>query len=135
MGSKSRVDEKNGFNIAKVTAVSLIGSVLFFSFTALFSLFALKNNISSSTYMPSGLIAGAVSAFIAGFITVRPIKQKGALYGALSGFFQALICSIVLFIVNGGSAGTGIFILSGLMILLSATGGISAVNLKIKKKY
>lgn len=135
MSSKNKKDVKGGFPLKRIMIISLIGCFLFFIFTALFSCLILKNGISSSLYMPVGMVLGAVSAVLSGFATVRPIKEKGALYGALTGFIQSLLCSVVLFVVNGGSAGTGIFILAGLMILASALGGIAAVNLKVKKKY
>lgn len=134
-GKSSRKDEKLGSPINKIIIASVIGSVLYFAMLAVFAAAALKKGMEASSYMPVGLVLGAVSGFLSGFTAVRPIKEKGALYGALTGFIQSLINSIVLFIVNGGAAGTGIFILAAIVIILAAVGGIAAVNLKIKKKY
>ena len=135
MGIKPRKDEKNKFSIGKICIISTIGVVIFFALLASFSVFALKNGINQSSYLPVGLISGGLSGFIVGFIVVRPVKSKGIVYGALTGFIQALFCSVILFIANNATAGTGIFILSGINILFASLGGITAVNLKFKKKY
>ena len=132
----SRRDEKQQSSpYIKILIGSLTGGVLFFILVAFAAAAALKSGFSSSLYMPLGIVLGALSAFAGGFIAVRPIKQRGAPYGALTGILQALICAVVLFVANGYKAGNGIFILSAVMILCSALGGIAAVNLKIKKKY
>lgn len=135
MSSKNKKDVKGGFPLSGIMITSLVGCLLFFILTALFSYLVLQKGISSSLYMPVGLVLGAISAFLNGFAAVRPIKEKGVLYGALTGLIQALLCSVVLFVANGGAAGTGIFILAAIIILAAAVGGIAAVNLKIKKKY
>lgn len=132
---KSRRDEKKATPISKIVIGAVLGSVLYFMFLAIFALFALKSNVSISSYMPVGIFMGALTAFVGGFAAVKPLKEKGALYGALTGVIQALICSIVLFIVNSAVAGNGIFILMAVIIAAAAGGGIAAVNLKTKKKY
>lgn len=132
---KSRRDENKASPISKIMIGAVFGSILYFTLLAIFASFALKSNVSMSSYMPAGMVFGAITAFVGGFAAVKPIKEKGAVYGALTGLVQALICSIVIFIVNGAVAGTGIFILMALIIAASAGGGITAVNLKHKKKY
>lgn len=139
MSAKSKTarrDEKQlSSPYVKIIIGSSAGCVLCFILIALAAVMALKSGLSSSVYMPLGMFFGALSAFLGGFIAVRPIKQRGALYGALSGLLQSLICSVILFVANGYTAGNGIFILSAIIILCSALGGIAAVNLKIKKRY
>ena len=132
----SRSKESDSLNYKNILIGSVLGSVLFFVLISLFSLMLLKSEIvSASFYMSSGLISGAVSAFIGGFAAVRPVKKNGAVAGALAGFIQALICSAAVFFINDNNSGTSIFILMGLIIAFSVAGGISAVNLKIKKRY
>lgn len=132
----SRPKENNSSKINRVIIGSVIGAVLFFMFIALFSVLVLKTDaFSSSFYMPAGLMSGAVSSFLCGFITVRPIKKNGAALGALSGLVQALICSAAIFFINSNNSGVGIFILMAVIVAFGAVGGISAVNLKIRKKY
>lgn len=135
--SKSSRSTDNGSSIInKIIIGSVIGSALFFIFVSLISFLALRTDaISQTAYMPSGLFAGALSSFVGGFITVSPIKKNGALSGALSGLLQALLCSAVMFFINGNKSGIGTLIFMAVSVALGAVGGISAVNMKIKKKY
>lgn len=132
----SRSSDNTSLNINKILIGSIIGLILFFAFISLFSLLALRTDaFSQSTYMPLGLFAGAVSSFLCGFITVKPIKKNGALFGALSALIQGVICSVVMFFVNGSKSGIGTLIFVAVAVVSGAAGGISAVNLKLKKKY
>lgn len=138
MGGKtksSRKESKYNTKLIKVSVGALVSTVLFFILLAIFAAMSLKSGFSASLYLPAGLAVGAVSGFIGGFLCVRPIKEKGALYGLISGLVQAAVCCAVLFAVNGGAAGNGLFILFGIINAFSVLGGIAAVNLKIKKKY
>ncbi len=131
----SRKESKYNTKLIKVAVGAVISTVLFFSLLAVFAVLSLKSDFSASLYLPAGLLSGAVSAFMGGFICVRPIMEKGALFGLISGVVQAVVCSAVLFALNGGAAGNGLFILFGIISAFSVLGGIAAVNLKIKKKY
>ena len=128
---KTRRDEKKVSPAAKILIGAVLGSVIYFAAVAVFAAFALKSGVGFSSYMPAGLALGALSGLVSG----RPIKQNGALYGALSGLGQSLINSIVLFSVNKASAGTGMLILAVIVTVASVIGGIAAVNIKRKKKY
>ncbi len=132
---RSRREDNKATPISKIIIGATVGSVLYFVVLALFALFSLKSNVSASSYMPAGMVFGALSAFVGGFTAVKPLKQKGIAYGGVTGLVQALVCSTVLFIINKANAGTGIFILMALMVSAAAGGGIAAVNMKIKKKY
>ena len=131
----ARRDENHGTPFSKIIIGAVLGSALYFIFLAIFAAMALKSGMSSSAYMPAGMLIGAMTGLITGFSAVRPIKQKGALYGAIAGLIQAFICTVVLFIVNNASAGRGVFILSAIMTVCALFGGIGAVNMKRKKKY
>lgn len=131
----TRRNEESGNNYVRILIGSAVSAVIFFVLLALFALFSLKNGTNGSVYVPAGIAFALLSGLAGGFATVRPIKQKGVPYGALSGFIASLFCSAVLFIVNGSKAGSGLFVLAGIMILGGAAGGIGAVNLKVKKKY
>ncbi len=138
MGEKKKSSHREKSTSApyiKILTGVAVSSVLYFAVLALFSAIALNSGVSASSYMPAGMATGALTGFLCGFIVVRPIKEKGFLYGAVSGFVHSLVCSAVLFVVNNASAGNGIFILCALIIAFSVLGGIAAVNLKIKKKY
>ncbi len=109
--------------------------MLFFAALALFALFALNSEVNSSFYMPAGMVFGALTSMSGGFIAVRPLKKNGAAYGALAGGAQSLLCALILFIANKAVAGTGIFIFMAVVVVGGISGGIIAVNLKIKKRY
>ena len=132
--SKSKKEESS-FPFKAVIIPSVVSSVLFFVFLAAGALFFLKNSASSSAYLPFSIGVGAVCGFICGFVSARMIKNRGMFYGALSGFIQSLITALVIFIMNKGVAGNGIFILIAVTVALSSVGGITAVNLKKKIKY
>ncbi len=131
----ARKEEKRDEPIKRILISAAAGSAVYFIIIALFAFFALKNGTQGSLYMPAGMVMGAISGFLSGFTAVRPVKEKGVPYGTLTGFIQSVINSIVLFVANKGSAGTGLFILAAIVIIMAAIGGVSAVNLKIKKKY
>lgn len=131
----SRREEKSDAPFIKIIIGAVSATVLYFVILAAYAAFALKSGAGASSYMPAGIVAGIITGLMSGFAAVRPIKQKGALYGALSGLLQALLCTVILFIVNQGSAGNGIFILSAVIIVCGMLGGIAAVNMKKKKKY
>ena len=133
--NRSRREDNKSSPISKIMIGAVLGTVLYFVVLALFALFALKSNAGTSSYMPVGMALGALTAFAGGFAAVKPLKQKGAVFGAVTGLVQALMCSIILFIVNKAVAGTGIFILMALITVAAAGGGIAAVNVKIKEKY
>lgn len=133
--SSSRKDNKNETPFIKIIIGSVVSSILYFIIIALYAVFALKSGANASGYMPVGMVLGALTGFLCGFVAVRPIKQKGVLYGSFAGFVQALICMLVLFDVNNASAGNGIFILSAIIVLCAAVGGVAAVNMKKRKKY
>lgn len=136
MAENRRSKENETLSYKNLIIGSVTGSVMFFVLIALFSLVFLKTDLlSASFYMPCGLISGAVSGFVSGFVSVIPVKKNGVLTGALSGLFQALICSAAVFFINNNNSGTGIFILMALITVSGMAGGVAAVNIKMKKRY
>ncbi len=138
MNGKSKASRKNESNDSpymKIAVISIVSALLYFAILAAYAAFALKSGAGSSGYLPAGIISGALTGFLNGFIAVRPVKQKGALYGGLAGLLQAVLCCAVIFIINHGTAGNGIFILLAAITACGVFGGISAVNIKVKKKY
>lgn len=132
----SRSKENSSSNYKMIIFGAITGIVLFFTFVSLFAFVILKTEMfSDSFYMPAGLISGALSSFIGGFAAVRSVKKNGVVNGALCGLIQALVCSAAVFFISGKNLGSGIFILMAVIVVLGALGGISAVNLKVKKRY
>lgn len=137
MSSKQnrRKEDSKSSLINKMIIGSFFGFLIFFAFIAFYALVSLKTGGDVSMYKPAGWFMAFVSGVISGFVSVRPIKEKGAIYGALSGAVVSLAVAAVLFFINNSSAGSSIFILMSLIVAGGVAGGITAVNLKIKKKY
>ncbi len=132
----SRSKDNETLNYNKILICSLIGTVMFFFIISFFSFIALKTDfLTKSLYMPIGILSAAVSSFICGFMSVKKTKKNGALFGSVTGLAQALISSLILFLINNRKSGTGIFILIVIFVAFGAIGGISAVNMKVRKKY
>ena len=127
--------EQKGFPFATALTVCLLASVLFFLLIALISFVSLKSSVDGSMYLPLSVGAGAVTGFLCGFTLSAIKKEKGLILGAMSGFLHSLICSSVIFVLNKGVAGNGIFILMAVITICSSLGGILAVNIKKKIRY
>ncbi len=127
--------ETTGFPIAPISVVSVVSSVLYFAILALITYISLKSSVERSMYLPLSIVAGALTGFACGFAVSKLIKEKGMFYGGLSGFIHSLICSAVIFILNKGTAGNGIFILVAAMTVMASLGGIAAMNIKKKIRY
>ncbi len=113
---------------------SAVGTVLFFITTTLSALIILKNDLSEDTYPAFLIVAGAVSAFFGGFVSVIPTKRNGLILGALS----VLPTYFIIFAVSSIFNRTGIsvygWIMLGVMVLFGGLAGIVAANKKRKIK-
>lgn len=138
MSSKQRSTRKDDSSknlAAKIAVGTAVSVILYFILIAFYALTAFKTGLNSSLYMPIGIVLGALSGLVGGFVAVRPVMQKGLALGALTGVISAIVSSAVMFAVNGSKAGNGIFIFIAAMLLDGTAGGVAAMNLKIKKKY
>ncbi|MBQ2974366.1 MAG: TIGR04086 family membrane protein [Clostridia bacterium] len=133
--NKSNRKEETKFPLIPLAVSAVISSVIYFIIIALLTVVVLNTSVSNALYLPGAIFAGALSGLICGFTAARILKEKGLFWGAICGLIQSLLCSIVIFILNKGTAGNGIFILIAVIVAFSAIGGISAVNLKKKIKY
>ena len=127
--------EEPAFPLLKIVFCSFGGIVLYFLMVIIFSALILKLSGNQSLYLVYGLGAGAVSDLICGFVSAKIIKEKGLFYGFISGIIQAVICTLILFVINKASAGNSLFVLFGIITAFSSVGGIAGVNLKKKIKY
>mgnify|MGYP003296441066 CR=1 FL=1 len=130
----SKKDE-SGIPLSKIIISSAVGTVLFFLLLVSLAALVLKTSANQSLYLVYGLAAGVISGFANGFVASKLIKEKGLFYGAISGLIQSLVCALIVFILNKGTAGNGIFILIAIITLVSSLGGIAGMNLKKKIKY
>ncbi len=133
--NKTNRKEESQFPLIPLAVSSAISSIIYFILIALLTFAALKTSFSNALYLPGAIFAGALSGLVCGFTAARIIKEKGLFWGGISGLIQSLLCSVVIFILNKGTAGNGIFILIAVIVAFSAIGGIAAVNIKKKIKY
>ncbi len=132
---KSSKADKSGFPIVPIAITSVASTILYFISICAFAMISLKTSSDRSLYLPVAIVLGALSGFICGFAVARITKVKGMFYGGLSGFIHSLLCSLVIFTMNKGVAGNGIFILIAVAVISASLGGVSAVNIKKKIKY
>lgn len=111
------------------------GVIIFFALTLVFALVSFKAEIGAELYLPAELLFGGVSGIAAGFVTVRPIKRLAAPLGACAGLCMSAVTAVIMLIINGGVSAANILILSGVIIFISAIGGVAAANLKKKMRY
>lgn len=121
-------------NYIKLVFCGLAGSGLYFLLLSFLSFITLRMNLSDSLFMPLGIVFGIISGFFSGYTAARLFMQKGLFLGILSGLICLFFSSVFLFAVNGGKAGSGLIILSAVILASSAAGGIAAVAAKPKRK-
>lgn len=137
MPKKSSRREENGkaIPLKRAAICSVIGSAIYFIGIIAFSAAELSLSLGASTYLPAGLAAAFVSAFIAGFVTLIKDKQKALPLGALSGALQAVICGAMLVIINNGAVGKGLLFNALVMVIGAVIGAVAAANVKTKVRY
>ena len=133
--SSRREENNKSMPIKRIGICSLIGSALYFLEILAFSAAELSLSLGSGLYMPIGLAAAFISAFIAGFTALIKDKQKALPLGALAGAIQAVICDMLLVIINKGSVGLGLLLTSVVSVVGAVIGAIVAANIKTKIKY
>ncbi len=112
----------------KTLTGSLVGLVIFFLLTAVATAVLWKTDADSEMYKYILLVIGAISAFVCGFVAVRPVRKNGIVFGALSVLPTYLITIIVSMLISKSGIGLFGWILLGIQILFAAIGGIIAVN-------
>lgn len=132
---KSKSAESGGKLIAVRTLTgAIVGAAVFFILSALVSLVAFKQDIPAESLGAAALAISAVSAFLCGYVTVRPIKKNGLMLGMLSAIPMYFIIFTVICIVNRAPLSVTGWLAMGVMLLCSGTAGIFAANKKKKQK-
>lgn len=114
--------------IIKALIGSLVGLVVFFLLTALAAFILWKTDADGVIFKYIMLLVGAVSGLVGGFTAVRPTRKNGIAVGALSALPCYLIEILVSVLVAKNGIGTIGWILMIIQLVLSAVGGIIAVN-------
>ncbi len=137
MPKKSSRREENikAMPYKRIGVCSVIGAALWFLEIIGFSAAELSLDLGENFYLLAGIAAALVSGFIAGFAALVKDKKKALPCGALAGSIQALVCDILLVIVNNGSAGKGLLFVAVASVIGAVAGALVAVNVKTKTRY
>lgn len=129
----SSKNEKAAF--IKAFTISAVASLLiFFVLTAIFSFFALKQDLSYGYYPLFMLLSCLISGFLCGFICVIKTKKNGLISGMLCVMPVYLVIIMISIIVSTSGIGLHGWIALGIMMLSSGFGGIVSANRKKKTK-
>lgn len=134
--NKTRTNEKNPVKKSLIIygAAILAEIVSLCVLLSVFSLLITKSDLGTAITTVFAVLSFAFSAFIAGFIAVRPKRKDGIVTGLFASLPVLLISALVLLGVKGGSPGYTIFITLGCQLLFGVIGGITAANLRSKSR-
>lgn len=125
---------KEGFAFLPVIKGTVLGIVVTLVAALLFSLVLLVKDFPSSVSMILALVALGAGVYIAGYTAAKLNGEKGILYGLSSGLLQFLLFVLLSVCLNCDNFGMLFFIKLGLVLVLSALGGIIGVNSAAKRK-
>lgn len=137
MPKKTSRREENGKTMPykRIGVCSVIGAALWFLEIIGFSAAELSLALGEKFYLLAGIAAALVSGFIAGFAAIIKDKKKALPCGALAGAIQALLCDMMLVIINNGSLGKGLLFVTLASVIGAVAGALVAANIKTKVKY
>lgn len=137
MPKKTSRREENGKTMPykRIGVCSVIGAALWFLEIIGFSAAELSLALGEKFYLLAGIAAALVSGFIAGFAAIIKDKKKALPCGALAGAIQALLCDMMLVIINNGSVGKGLLFVALSSVIGAVAGALVAANIKTKVKY
>lgn len=132
--NKTRTNEKNPIKKSLVIyAAAIISEIISLCLLlSFFSVLITKSDLGAIVTAVFAVFSFAISAFISGFIAVRPKRKDGIVTGLLASLPVFLISSLVLLGVKGGNPGYTIFITLGAQLIFGIVGGITAANLRSK---
>lgn len=133
MHKKKRTKAKSPNNslknsVLKTVIGSAVGTGVFF-ILALAAAFVLwKKDADTAVFKYVIFTVAALSGFAGGFAAVRPVREKGMVFGALSAILPCVAVSVVSMLISKSGLGVAGWIFIALNIVFSAIGGIVAVN-------
>lgn len=112
--------------IVKIIIGSAVGVALFFMLTALASAICLKGDFSEKNYKYIVVAIGAFIGFVCGYVTVRPIRRKCVLLGAVGFVPAGMIILLFAFYFGHGGIGSVGWLFALVSMIFSALGGAVA---------
>ena len=133
--SSRREEAGKAMPYKRIGICSVIGAALWFLEIIGFSAAELSLALGEKFYLLAGIAAAFVSGFVAGLTALIKDKKKALPCGALAGSIQALMCDIMLVIINNGSVGKGLLFVAVASVAGAVAGALVAANLKTKVRY
>ena len=129
---KKRVSSKENVNprvtfLKKIMWGSIFSLIFFFVLMLILALIVVKAGISESVQSILVFFVSLLSTFAGAFLSLRNTREKGLLSGVLASLPVIIIVSFVILAV-ADNVGIRTVIMSLLMVLGGALGGIAAVN-------
>ncbi len=129
-----KMQNKEGLSFMPIIKGAVVGLIITVLASVIFSLILLFGDFPESVTLILALLALAAGVYIAGYTSAKTNGEKGLLYGVLAGTFQFLILVILSVCIDRDGFGTLFFIKTGMVLVLSALGGIIGVNSASKRK-
>ena len=134
-GYKHRTEKSaSASKLRRLPVVSAAGMALLTGFLFLAAFICLRTDASGALLQAAAYVCCAASAFPAGFAAAKSFGRSGLLCGLLCSL-PLCILLLILCLALCGSVGSGFLIGTSLILLSGALGGITALNLRHKRKY
>ena len=111
----------------------LVGSIVFIILTLIMCAVLLKTDLSRNTYLPFLMIISALSGMLSGYSAVRKRRENGLVNGLTASIIPAIIMLIAMSVAYKGFSVFEL-IVAACCLFGGTIGGISAVNIKKKRK-
>lgn len=124
--STEKNDPRKTF-IQRLIRGGIYSSLIFFALLFVLAMCIVKTNISDSMQNIFVFFFALLASFSGAFISLRKTQEKGLVSGLLVGFVVIVISCLVL-LATVRNLGARTLVMSALMLLGGALGGIIAVN-------
>lgn len=129
---KRRTSSKENQNpnisfVKRILRGGFISAAIFFTLIFLLSLLVVKTGVSDSMQNIFVFFFALLSSFLGAFISLRKTREKGLLSGILTALPAIILACLVLLVVLH-TLGLKTLLMSAMMLLGGALGGIVAVN-------
>ncbi|MDR1630644.1 MAG: TIGR04086 family membrane protein [Oscillospiraceae bacterium] len=112
----------------------LSGMIVFFVCLSLSSALVVNQNMAFDKMSMLLMVSCILSAVVAGFVLSRNMQVKGLVAGVLAALPLMLVEILIIISMSDGHVSGTVYLLIPTMLVAGAVGGVSAVNMKPKKR-
>lgn len=128
--SNSQAQSDSKTLLKRILIVNAVGVLTAFALLSLFSLIIMKQSVPSIFMTAAAIFSFAVSAFLIGFLTVRPVRKNGIVLGSIANLPFLVLSLAALLTVSAGKPGIILVAVIAAIVVFGMIGGILAVNLR-----